>query len=90
MAQGKMSKELVPRAKLAKLLEDRRNSFAARVEGSARSALLQREIRRRLHQNLREAEQHHIGQNISPMGANDEQLTRARREFLMASLLPTP
>jgi hypothetical protein len=82
MTQGKLSKELVPRAKLAKLLEDRRNSFAARVEGSARSAFLQREIRRRLHQ--------HIGQNISPMGANDEKLTRARRELLMASLLPTP
>ena len=85
MTQGKISKELVPRAKLAKLLEDRRNSFAARIEGSA-----PREIRRRLHQHLREAEQHHIGQNLSPMGANDEQLTRARRELLMASLLPTP
>ena len=90
MTQGKLSKELVPRAKLAKLLEDRRNSFAARIEGSARSVFLQREIQRRLHQHLRIAEQNHIGMAISPMGENDEHVTRARRELLMASLLPTP
>jgi hypothetical protein len=80
--------ELIPRGKLAKIMEDRRNSFAARVEGQTRNAMLQREVRRRLHQGLRDAELHHINQNISPMGANDAYLMRQRRELLLANLLP--
>jgi hypothetical protein len=69
-------------------MEDRRNSFAARVEGQTRNAMLQREVRRRLHQGMRDAELHHINQNISPMGANDAYLMRQRRELLLANLLP--
>jgi hypothetical protein len=80
--------ELIPRGKLAKIMEDRRNSFAARVEGQTRNAMLQREVRRRLRQGLRDAELHHINQNISPMGANDAYLTRQRRDLLLANLLP--
>jgi hypothetical protein len=80
--------ELIPMAKLAKIMMDRRSSFAARVEGQTRNVLLQREVRRRLHQGLREVEEHHINQNISPMGANDANLMRQRRELLMAHLLP--
>jgi hypothetical protein len=80
--------ELIPRGKLAKIMEDRRNSFATRVEGQTRNAMLQREVRRRLHQGLRDAELHHINQNISPMGANDATLMRQRRELLLANLLP--
>ena len=80
--------ELIPRGKLAKIMEDRRNSFAARIEGQTRNVLLQREVRRRLHQGLRESEQHFINQNISPMGANDAYLMRQRRELLLANLLP--
>ena len=73
------------RAALAKLLEDRRSSFPARVEGHARNVFLQQEIRQKMKQHLREAEQHHIGQNISPMGVHDKFLTRARRSVLIAS-----
>ena len=86
-----MSKEgLVPvkvlsAAAIAKLLEDRRKSYPARMEAHARSVFLQREIRPKMLQHLRESEQHHIG-NMSPMGMDDEGLTRARRELLIASL----
>ena len=63
-------KETLSRVALVKLLEDRRRSFPARVEGHARNVFQQREIRRRMMQHLREAEQHHIG-NMSPMGMHD-------------------
>jgi hypothetical protein len=78
--------EAISMAKLAKIMIDRRNSFASRIEGQTRNVLLQREVRRRLHQGLHEAEMHHINQNISPMGANDANLMRHRRELLLASL----
>ena len=74
------------RGEIHKLLEDRRKSFAARVEAQANHVFLQREVRRRMLANLRESEQHHIGRNISPMGADSEYLTRLRREMLIASL----
>ena len=85
MTVGKLS-----RAEIAKLLEERRRSFPLRVEAQARSAFQQREIRQRMLQHLRESEKHHIGMNVSPMGAHDEYLTRTRREMLIASLLPRP
>ena len=85
-----MTGQTLSRAAIAKLLEERRRSFPARMEAQARNVFLQREIRRRMMQSLRESEQHHIGQNVSPMGAHDEHLTRARRELLMASLMHRP
>jgi hypothetical protein len=60
------------------------------MEARARSVFLQREIRQKMLQHLREAEQHHIGQNMSGMGMHDEGLTRARRELLIASLARRP
>ena len=51
------------RAAIAKLLEERRRSSPQCVEAHARSAFLQREIRQRMVQHLRGAEQHHIGQS---------------------------
>ena len=90
-----MTKEgLVPikalsRAATAKLLEERRESYPARMEAHARSVFLQREICKKMLQRLRESEQHHIG-NMSPMGMCDEGLTRARRELLIASLSRRP
>ena len=78
------------RTEIAKLLEERRKSFPLRVEAHARSVFLQREIRQRMMQHLREAEQHHIGQNMSPMGMHDEHPTRARRDLLIASLAQRP
>ena len=74
------------RGQVAKLLEDRRKSFANRVEAQANHIFLHREMRRRMIASLREAEQHHIGQNVSPMGNSSEYLTRMRREMLLASL----
>jgi hypothetical protein len=82
MTIGNLSK-----AAIAKILEDRRRSFPLRIEAHARSVFHQREIRQRMMQHLRESEKHHIGQNVSPMGMNDELLTRQRREMLIASLL---
>ena len=41
-------------------------------------------------QLLQEAEQHHIGQNMSPLGMHDDYLTRARRDLLIASLTQRP
>ena len=67
-----MPAKALSRAAIAKLLEKRRRSFPQRVEAHARSVLLQREIRQRMVQHLREAEQHHIGQNMSPLGMHDE------------------
>ena len=90
-----MTKEgLVPvkslsRAAIAKLLEDRRKFYPARMKAHARNVFLQREIRQKMLQHLRESEQHHIG-NMSPMGMHDEGLTRARRELLIASLARRP
>ena len=74
------------KAAIAELLEERRKSFPARKEAHACSVFLQREIRQRTMRHLREAEQHHIGQNMSPLGMHDEYLTRARRDLLIASL----
>ena len=83
-------KKNLSRAALANLLEEHRRSFPARVEGHARNVFRQREIRQRMMQHLREAEQHHIGQIMSPMGMHDEYLTRARRVLLIASLKQRP
>ena len=88
--EGLVRTRAVSRAAIAKLLEDGRKSFPLRVEAHAKSVFLQREIRQRMMQHLREAEQHHIGQNMSPMGVRDESLTRARRELLIASLARRP
>jgi hypothetical protein len=76
----------ISKARLAKMLEDRRRSFPARIEAHARSVLLQREVRQRMMQHLRDAERHHIGQSLSPMGENDAYLTRMRRELILGSL----
>ena len=88
--EGLVTTKSMSRAAVAKLLEDRRKSFPLRVEANARSAFLQREIRQRMLQHLREAEQHHIGQSMSPLGIHDEGLSRARRELLIASLSRRP
>ena len=85
MPVGKLS-----RAAIAKLLEERRRSFPHRIEAQARSVFDQRATRQRMLQHLRESTMHHIGQSVSPMGSNDEYLTRQRREMLIASLLPSP
>jgi hypothetical protein len=86
---GLLPTKALSRAAIAQLLEDLRKSFPARVEAHAKSVFLQREIRQRMLQHLRESEQHHIG-NMSPMGMHDEGLTRARRELLIASLSRRP
>ena len=88
--EGLVPTKAISRAAIAKLLEDRRKSFPLRAEAHAKSVFLQREIRQRMMQHLREAEQHHIGQNMSPMGMHDEGLTRATRELLIASLARRP
>ena len=75
-----------PAARLAKLLEDRRRSFPARVEAHARNVFLQREVRNRMMQHLRDSELQHIGQNTSATGEHDAYLTRMRRELIIASL----
>ena len=85
-----MPTKALSRAAIAKLLEDRRKSFPARVEAHAKSVFLQREIRQRMLQHLREAEHHHIGMSMSGMGMHDEGLSRARRELLIASLSQRP
>ena len=77
-------------AAIAKLLEDRCKSLAARVESHARSVFLQREIRQRMLQHLRESEAAHIGQSMGPLGIHDEGLSRARRELLIAALSQRP
>ena len=60
------------------------------MEAHARSVFLQGEIRQRMMQHLREAEQNRIGMSMSGMGMYDEGLTRARRELLIASLARRP
>ena len=74
------------RAAIAKLFRERVRSFLQRVEAHARSVFLKRAIRQRMMQLLRVADRRHIGQNMSPMGMDDERLTRARWELLIASL----
>ena len=89
--EGLVPTKALSRAAIAHLLEDRRKSFPARVEAHAKSVFLQREIRQRMLQHLREAEQHHIGSiTSSGMGMHDEGLTRASRELLIASLSRRP
>ena len=88
--EGLVPTKALSRAAIAQLLEDRRKSFPARVEAHAKSVFLQREIRQRMLQHLREGEQHHIGQNMFALGMHDEGLTRARRELLLASLSRRP
>ena len=85
-----MPTKALSRAAIAKLLEDRRKSFPARVEAHAKSVFLQREVRQRMLQHLRESEQAHIGMSMSPLGIYDESLSRARRELLIASLSRRP
>ena len=82
-----MPTKALSRAAIAKLLEDRRKSFPARVEARARSVFLQREIRQKMLQHLKEAEQHHIGMSISPMGMHDESLTRAPNSIMHTKLV---
>ena len=62
-----MPTKALSRAAIAKLLEDRRKSFPARVEAHAKSVFLQREVRQRMLQHLRESEQAHIGMSMSPL-----------------------
>ena len=88
--EGLVPTKALSRAAIAKLLEDRRKSFPARVEAHAKSVFLQREIRQRMLQHLRESEAAHIGQSMSPLGLHDEGLSRARRELLIASLARRP
>ena len=88
--EGLVTTKALSRAAIAKLLEDRRKSFPARVEAHAKSVFLQREVRQRMLQHPREAEQHHIGQSMSPLGIYDEGMSRARRELLIASLSRRP
>ena len=88
--EGLVPTKAMSRAAVAKLLEDRRKSFPLRVEAHARSVFVQREIRQRVLQHLRESEQHHIGMSMIPLGMHDEGLTRARRELLIASLSRRP
>ena len=78
------------KAAIANLLEERRKPFPARAEAHARSVFLQREIRQRTMQHLRDAEQHRIGLGMSPLGMHEEYLTRARRDLLIASLRQCP
>ena len=85
-----MPTKALSRAAIAKLLEDRRKSYPARMEAHARSVFLQCDSRQKKLQQLREAEQHHIGMSMSPMEMHDEGLTRARRELLIASLARRP
>ena len=85
-----MPTKALSRAAIAKLLEDRRKSFPARVEAHAKSVFLQREVRQRMLQHLREGEAAHIGQNMSSLGVHHEGLSRARRELLIASLSRRP
>ena len=85
-----MPTKRLSRTAIARILEERRRSFPLRVEAHARSVFLQREIRLRKMQHLREAEQHHIGMSMSPLGMHDEYLTRARRDLLIASLTQRP
>ena len=51
--KGLMPTKGLSRAAIAKLLEERRKSFPARVEAHARSDFLQREIHQRTMQHLR-------------------------------------
>ena len=88
--EGLVPTKALSRAAIAKLLEDRRKSFPARVEAHAKSVFLQREIRQRMLQHLRESEAAHIGQNMSSLGVHHEGLSRARRELLIASLSRRP
>ena len=88
--EGLVPTKALSRAAIAKLLEDRRKSYPARMEAHARSVFFQRETLQKMLQHLREAEQHHIGQNMSGMGMHDENLTRARRELFIASLARPP
>ena len=88
--EGLVPSKALSRAAIAKLLEDRRKSYPARMEAHAKSVFLQREIRQRMLQHLRESEAAHIGQSISPLGMHDEGLSRARRELLIASLSRRP
>ena len=85
-----MPTKALSRAAIAKILEDRRKSYPARVEAHASSVFLQREIRQKMMQHLREAEQHHIGMSMNPVGVHDESLKRAWRELLIASLARRP
>jgi hypothetical protein len=88
--EGLVPTKALSRAAIAKLLEDRRKSFPARVEAHAKSVFLQREVRQRMLQHLRESEAAHIGESMSPLGIHDEGLSRARRELLIASLSRRP
>ena len=88
--EGLVPTKALSRAAIAKLLKDRRKSYPARMEAHSRSVFLQREIRQKMMQHLREAEQNHIGMSMSGMGMYDESLSRAKRELLIASLARRP
>ena len=74
------------RAEVHKLLEERRKSFPLRVEAQANHVFLQREVRRRMLDGLRQAEKNHIGEMSQNSYAGSEYMTRLRREMLLASL----
>ena len=57
-----------------------------RILAHARNVLVQRELRRNFVRILRQAEREHIGQGISPVGSNDQNLERLRRDLLLSGL----
>jgi len=85
-AKVKHPKTTTQHAQISKMLEDRRRSFTARVEGHASHVMLQRELRRKMLQSFRDAEDHHIHQNLSPMGENSDFISGLRRDILLAAL----
>ena len=82
-----MKEKRIPQSQLHKMLEERRRSFPLRMENHARSVLLQRELRRRMAQHIRDAENEHIG--VTPVGHTGENafyMNSLRRELLLRAL----
>ena len=82
-----MKEKRIPQSQLHKMFEERRRSFPLRMENHARSVLLQRELRRRMAQHIRDAQDEHIG--VSPVGHTGENaayMTSLRRELLLRTL----
>ena len=77
----------IPASRLHKIMEERRRSFPLRMETHARSVLLQRDLRRRMAQHVRDAQNAHIG--VTPVGHTGENaayMTAMRRELLLGTL----
>ena len=82
-----MKEKRIPQSQLHKMLEERRRSFPLRVENHARSVLLQRELRRRMAQHIRDAENEHIGVSpVAHMGESALYMNSLRRELLLRTL----